>query len=213
MLNSVFKILGNNMKLSLEDFMEETKKKKLYTKVYLANGTNYTNLIKELDKIEYLITRVELDDENDMVVLNNGVKVAITEVSWDLISLKKAVKYLQKLSQLNPKNKLQVLSYIDIRRLKNYDNTFENVTLTLDHNKMYVAKRNLVITGNYRFYKVMKRILDLNLKLQGFVYINVKAKEFEPEKLKELELVKDYASVLINKKGVIIKKYDEDQNL
>jgi len=209
MVSKVFKILGVNMKLPLEDFMEEVKQKKVYEKVSLVNGSNYVNLLKALDKIEPLIKSVELDDEYDMVILTNGIKVDISEVSWDLLSLKKAVKYLQKLSQLEPKNKIQVLSYVDIRRLKLYNNIFRNVVLTLEHEKLYVAKGNLILTGNYRFYKTMKKILDLNLKSSSFMYIVVKSNEFDPNKLKELIGSKSYVALLITKKGISIKDYGE----
>lgn len=201
------------MRLSLEDFMEEVKQKKVYEKVFLVNGSNYVNLLKALDKIEPLIKSVELDDDYDMVILNNGIKVDISEVSWDLLSLKKTIKYLQKLSQLEPNNKLQVLSYIDIRRLKLYDNTFRNTVLTIEHKKLYVAKGNLLLVGNYRFYKTMKKIIDLNLKSSSFMYIVVKSKEFDPNKLKEFVGNKDYVSILITKKGISIKEYGEDQSL
>jgi len=201
------------MRLSLEDFMEEVRQTKGYKKVYLVSGSNYVKLLKELDKIEPLIKTVELDDEYDMVILTNGIKVDISEVSWDLLSLKKAVKYLQKLSQLEPKNKIQVLSYVDIRRLKLYNNIFRNVVLTLEHEKLYVAKGNLLLVGNYRFYKTMKKIIDLNLKSSSFMYIVVKSKEFDPNKLKEFVGNKDYVSILITKKGISIKEYGEDQSL
>jgi len=212
-LNKIFKIMGVNMRLSLEDFMEEVRQTKGYKKVYLVSGSNYVKLLKELDKIEPLIKTVELDDEYDMVILTNGIKVDISEVSWDLLSLKKAVKYLQKLSQLEPKNKIQVLSYVDIRRLKLYNNIFRNVVLTLEHEKLYVAKGNLLLVGNYRFYKTMKKIIDLNLKSSSFMYIVVKSKEFDPNKLKEFVGNKDYVSILITKKGISIKEYGEDQSL
>jgi len=213
MASKVFKIIGVNMKLSLEDFMEEVRQTKVYKKVYLVSGSNYVKLLKELDKIEPLIKSVELDDEYDMVILTNGIKVDITEVAWDLLSLKKTIKYLQKLSQLEPKNKLQVLSYIDIRRLKLYDNTFRNTVLTLEHKKLYVAKGNVLVAGNYRFYKTMKKIIDLNLKSSSFMYIVVKSKEFDPNKLKEFVGNKDYVSILITKKGITIKEYGEDHSL
>jgi len=205
--------MGVNMRLSLEDFMEEVRQTKGYKKVYLVSGSNYVKLLKELDKIEPLIKTVELDDEYDMVILTNGIKVDITEVAWDLLSLKKTLKYLQKLSQLEPKNKIQVLSYVDIRRLKLYNNIFRNVVLTLEHEKLYVAKGNLLLVGNYRFYKTMKKIIDLNLKSSSFMYIVVKAKEFDPNKLKEFVGNKDYVSILITKKGISIKEYGEDQSL
>jgi len=60
MASKVFKIIGVNMKLSLEDFMEEVRQTKVYKKVYLVSGSNYVKLLKELDKIEPLIKSVEL---------------------------------------------------------------------------------------------------------------------------------------------------------
>ena len=196
------------MELSLEDFMEEVKQTKVYKKVYLVSGSNYVKLLRRLDKIENMIKKVELDEENDKVILSNGIKVDITEVAWDLLSLKRTIKYLQKLSQLEPKNKIQVLSYIDIRRLKLYDNTFRNVVLTIEHDKLYVAKENLLIVGKHKFYKTMKEILDLNLKVPRFLYIVVKAKEFDPNQLKKLEATTDYVTVLITEKGITIKRYN-----